>query len=191
MTNFTVTDQATPPMLRLLHRIAGACYGTLGHLKNNSSFERITMTPHQIELVQNSFAAIKPIADTASELFYNRLFTIDPKLRPLFKGDIKQQGQMLTSMLGVAVNGLNNLEALAPAVRQLGARHVGYGVRDEHYATVGAALLWTLGQGLGEAFTPPVREAWGSAYGLLANVMQEGARDAGNPLLEVYSATAQ
>ncbi len=136
------------------------------------------MTPHQIELVQKTFADIKPISATAAELFYNRLFTIDPKLRPMFKGDIRQQGQMLMSMLGVAVNGLDKLETLAPAVRQLGARHVGYGVRDEHYATVGAALLWTLGQGLGAAFTPTVREAWVSAYSLLANVMQEGARDA-------------
>ncbi len=136
------------------------------------------MTPHQIELVQKTFTDIKPIADTAAELFYNRLFTIDPKLRPLFKGDIKEQGQMLMSMLGVAVNGLNKLETLAPAVRKLGARHVSYGVRDEHYATVGAALLWTLGQGLGDAFSPTVREAWVSAYSLLANVMQEGARDA-------------
>ncbi len=135
------------------------------------------MTPDQIELVQKTFADIKPIAATAAELFYNRLFTIDPKLRPLFKGDIRQQGQMLMSMLGVAVNGLNKLETLAPAVRQLGARHVGYGVRDEHYATVGAALLWTLAEGLGDAFTPAVREAWVNAYALLANVMQEGARE--------------
>jgi hemoglobin-like flavoprotein len=138
------------------------------------------MTPQQIELVQKTFADIKPIAATAAELFYGRLFMIDPELRPLFKGDIRQQGQMLMSMLGVAVNGLDKLETLAPAVRQLGARHVGYGVRDEHYATVGAALLWTLGQGLGEAFTPTVREAWVSAYALLSHVMQEGARDGVN-----------
>jgi hemoglobin-like flavoprotein len=148
------------------------------HRISNPIFERNTMTPHQIELVQKTFADIKPIAATASDLFYNRLFLIDPKLRPLFKGDMSQQGQMLMSMLGVAVNGLDKLETLAPAVRQLGARHVGYGVQDEHYATVGAALLWTLGQGLGDAFTPTVREAWVSAYGLLANVMQEGGRDA-------------
>jgi hemoglobin-like flavoprotein len=138
------------------------------------------MTPQQIELVQKTFADIKPIAATAAELFYGRLFMIDPELRPLFKGDIRQQGQMLMSMLGVAVNGLDKLETLAPAVRQLGARHVSYGVRDEHYATVGAALLWTLGQGLGVAFTPTVREAWVSAYALLSHVMQEGARDGVN-----------
>ena len=101
------------------------------------------MTPQQINLVQETFADVKPIAATAAELFYNRLFTLDPALRPLFKGEMGQQGQMLMSMIGSAVGGLRNLEKLAPVVRQLGARHVRYGVRTEHYATVGSALLWT------------------------------------------------
>jgi hypothetical protein len=89
------------------------------------------MTPRQIDLVQQSFAEVKPIAATAAELFYGRLFTLDPSLRPLFKGDIVRQGQMLMSMIGAAVAGLRNLDTLAPVVRQLGARHVGYGVRNE------------------------------------------------------------
>jgi hemoglobin-like flavoprotein len=121
------------------------------------------MNTDQIELVQNTFAEVKPIAATAAELFYSRLFTLDPTLRPLFKGDMRQQGQMLMSMIGAAVNGLKNLDALVPVVRQLGARHAGYGVRDAHYATVGAALLWTLEQGLGDAFTPAVRDAMEAA----------------------------
>ena len=133
------------------------------------------MTPQQINLVQETFADVKPIAATAAELFYNRLFTLDPALRPLFKGEMGQQGQMLMSMIGAAVSGLRNLEQLAPVVRQLGARHVGYGVRDEHYATVGSALLWTLEQGLGPKFTPDVRDAWTAAYTLLSDVMQLGA----------------
>jgi hemoglobin-like flavoprotein len=133
------------------------------------------MTPTQIELVQKSFADVKPIAATAAELFYHRLFTLDPDLRSLFKGDMARQGQMLMSMIGAAVAGLSNLDALAPVVRQLGSRHVGYGVKTEHYETVGTALVWTLEQGLGEKFTPAVREAWTSAYGLLADVMQLGA----------------
>jgi hemoglobin-like flavoprotein len=133
------------------------------------------MTPHQIDLVQKSFAQVKPIAAAAAELFYNRLFTLDPGLRPLFKGEITRQGQMLMSMIGAAVAGLRNLETLAPVVRQLGARHVGYGVRTEHYATVGSALLWTLEQGLGPQFTPEVRDAWADAYELLSDVMQMGA----------------
>jgi hemoglobin-like flavoprotein len=136
------------------------------------------MSPHQIDLVQKTFAEVKPIAAKAAELFYNRLFTLDPSLRILFKGDITKQGQMLMSMIGAAVGGLRNLETLAPVVRQLGARHVGYGVKTEHYATVGGALLWTLEQGLGEKFTPEVRDAWASAYDLLSEVMQLGALEA-------------
>ncbi len=133
------------------------------------------MTPQQINLVQETFADVKPIAATAAELFYNRLFTLDPALRPLFKGEMGQQGQMLMSMIGSAVGGLRNLEKLAPVVRQLGARHVRYGVRTEHYATVGSALLWTLEQGLGPKFTPDVRDAWTAAYTLLSDLMQLGA----------------
>jgi hemoglobin-like flavoprotein len=135
------------------------------------------MSPHQIDLVQRSFAEVKPIATAAAGLFYNRLFILDPSLRHLFKGDMPKQGQMLMSMIGAAVGGLRNLETLSPVVRQLGARHVGYGVRTEHYATVGSALLWTLGEGLGEKFTPEVREAWAAAYDLLSDVMQLGAME--------------
>lgn len=133
------------------------------------------MTPHQIDLVQQSFAEVKPIAAAAADLFYRRLFTLDPSLRPMFKGDLTRQGQMLMSMIGAAVNGLRNLENLTPVVRQLGSRHADYGVRKEHYATVGSALIWTLDQGLGDKFTPEVRDAWAGAYRLLSEVMQHGA----------------
>lgn len=133
------------------------------------------MTPAQIDLVQTTFADVKPIAATAAELFYNRLFTLDPALRGMFTSDMGRQGQMLMSMIGAAVAGLRDLDRLVPVVRQLGARHVGYGVQPAHYATVGAALLWTLEQGLGPRFTPEVRDAWASAYTLLADVMQLGA----------------
>lgn len=135
------------------------------------------MTPQQIDLVQQSFARVQPIADAAAELFYDRLFSLDPSLRAMFRGDMKQQGRMLMSVLGIAVNGLRNLDTLAPVVRKLGARHVAYGVKTEHYQTVGAALLWTLEQGLGSFFTPDVRDAWATAYELLATVMQMGAAE--------------
>jgi hemoglobin-like flavoprotein len=131
-----------------------------------------TMTPTQIALVQQTFEQVKPIADTAADLFYNRLFELDPSLRPMFRGDMKEQGRKLMQMLSVAVAGLTRLDDLVPAVEALGRRHQGYGVRDEHYATVGSALLWTLGQGLGAGFTPDVETAWASAYGLLSRVMQ-------------------
>ncbi len=95
----------------------------------------------------------------------------------MFKSDIRQQGQMLMSMIGAAVGGLKNLDALVPVVRALGSRHASYGVKEEHYAIVGGALLWTLEQGLGPKFTPDVRDAWAAAYGLLADVMMLGAAE--------------
>ena len=133
------------------------------------------MTPHQKMLVQTSFAQVAPIDETAAALFYNRLFELDPALRPMFRGDIEEQGRKLMQMLAVAVRGLDDLGALVPAVHALGRRHAGYGVRDEHYETVAAALLWTLEAGLGEAFTPEVREAWGTVYWVLAETMKDGA----------------
>ena len=133
------------------------------------------MTPKQIDLVQQTFADIKPIAPAAAELFYSRLFMLDPSLRKMFTGDMGKQGQMLMSVIGTSVNGLRNLEALSPVVRHLGSRHVGYGVKDEHYDTVATALIWTLEKGLGDAFTPAVKQAWIEVYTVLANVMKESA----------------
>jgi hemoglobin-like flavoprotein len=135
------------------------------------------MNSEQISLVQSSFKDVRPIAVAAAELFYDRLFVLDPALRPLFKGNMADQGRMLMSMLSSAVNGLTRLDTLGPVLRALGARHVAYGVQDNHYATVGSALLWTLEQGLGDKFTPAVAQAWTSAYQLLAGAMQAGAED--------------
>ena len=133
------------------------------------------MSPTQIELVQSSWKKVVPIADTAAELFYGRLFELDPSLKPLFTTDIKEQGKKLMQMISVAVNGLNDLEKIVPAVEELGKRHVKYGVKDEHYDTVGSALLWTLEKGLGDAFTPDVKEAWTETYTLLATTMKNAA----------------
>jgi len=133
------------------------------------------MNSEQIMLVQTSFVLVLPIADTAAALFYQRLFDLDPSLRPMFRGDIQEQGRKLMSMLKIVVNGLTRLEQLVPAVQELGKRHARYGVRDEHYNTVAAALLWTLRQGLGVAFTPEVEQAWAAAYGLLAETMKAAA----------------
>jgi hemoglobin-like flavoprotein len=133
------------------------------------------MTPESKKLVQESWTLVEPIADTAAALFYGRLFELDPSLRPMFRGDLKEQGKKLMQMITVVVRGLDRLDQLVPAVEALGRRHAGYGVRDEHYGTVAAALLWTLGQGLGVAFTAPVKAAWTEAYTLLATVMQRAA----------------
>lgn len=133
------------------------------------------MTAHEITLVQSSFRAVAPIADQAAALFYARLFELDPALRALFRGDMQEQGRKLMSVLGLAVGSLEKLDQLLPAVRQLGVRHAGYGVDDGHYATVGAALLWTLEKGLGSAFTPEVRAAWTTTYTTLASTMLDAA----------------
>ena len=133
------------------------------------------MTPRQKELVQTSWAKVVPIADTAASLFYGRLFEIDPSLRPLFTSDIKEQGKKLMTMITVAVKGLDDLNALVPAVQALGKRHTGYGVKDEHYATVAAALLWTLEKGLGDAWNDEVKESWVVVYSILADTMKKAA----------------
>ncbi len=133
------------------------------------------MTPAQKALVQDSFKKVLPIAETAAKLFYHRLFELDPKLKSLFKEDMAEQRRKLMAMIAAAVNGLDNLNALMPVVRQLGARHRAYGVKDGDYDTVGAALLWTLEQGLGAAFTHDVKQAWGAVYGVLAQTMKEAA----------------
>jgi hemoglobin-like flavoprotein len=130
------------------------------------------MTSDHIALVQASFAEVLPMADRAAAMFYERLFVLDSTLRSLFHGNMQEQGHKLMAVLKLAVAGLSRLEELLPLVRQLGVRHRGYGVTEAHYATVGAALLWTLEQGLGEGFTPEVRAAWSNAYTLLANTMR-------------------
>ena len=130
------------------------------------------------QLVQQSFAQVVPIADIAAQLFYDRLFQLDATLRPLFKSDIQQQQKKLMQTLEVAVSRLDNLDVLIPVLQKLAVRHIDYGVRDEHYATVGDALLWTLEQGLGDAYTDDVRAAWVAVYGVISTVMMKAAADA-------------
>ncbi|HCL64297.1 MAG TPA: hemin receptor [Rhizobium sp.] len=129
------------------------------------------MTSEDIDLVQSSFAKVVPIREAAASLFYGRLFEIAPDVKPLFKGDISEQGRKLMTTLGVVVNGLKNLEAIIPAAEGLAVKHVAYGVRAEHYPPVGEALIWTLEQGLGDDFTPETRAAWIAAYTTLSGVM--------------------
>jgi hemoglobin-like flavoprotein len=133
------------------------------------------MTPEKQALVRDSFAKLVPIAPQAAALFYDRLFTLDPTLKPLFKGDMNEQGRKLMAMIGTAVANLGKLETVVPAIQDLGRRHRGYGVPPESYDTVGAALLWTLGQGLGDGFTPAVAAAWTEVYTVLATVMKDAA----------------
>jgi len=136
------------------------------------------MTPEQIDMVQGSFKKVAPIADTAADIFYDRLFEIAPEVRSLFPDEMGDQKKKLIQMLAVAVNGLKDLDAIVPAVQALGARHKAYNVEDSHYDVVGAALLYTLGKGLGDDFTPEVEAAWAETYGLLASVMKDAAKAA-------------
>jgi hemoglobin-like flavoprotein len=133
------------------------------------------MTPDQVKAIQASFGLVAPISDQAAALFYGRLFEIAPAVKPLFRGDMAEQGRKLMATLGVVVNGLSNLDSILPAASALAKRHVGYGVKPEHYEPVGVALLWTLERGLGERWTPELAAAWRTAYGVLSQFMIDEA----------------
>ena len=133
------------------------------------------MTSRQIELVQSSFRVVEPILDAAAMMFYDRLFELDPALRHLFRSSREQQARMLAQALAVVVKGVDRPDHIVGAVEALGRRHAGYGIRDEHYTTVGEALLWTLHKGLGDAFTAEVRDAWSAAYSWIAYTMRRAA----------------
>jgi len=129
------------------------------------------MTPEQVKAIQDSYAKVAPISEQAAALFYGRLFEIAPAVKPLFRGDMKEQGKKLMATLAVVVNGLGDLPSILPAASALAKRHVGYGVTAADYAPVGAALLWTLEKGLGEQWTPDLAAAWTAAYTILADYM--------------------
>ena len=134
------------------------------------------MNKEQIVLVKRGFAKVERVAEEAAVLFYAKLFDISPELRPLFVTDIDKQGRKLMQMIATAVDGLDNIERITPLLRDLGARHVVYGVEEGHYDTVGKAFLWTLQRALGDDFTAADSEAWATVYSLIATSMKEGAR---------------
>ena len=145
---------------------------------SNDPLERV-MIPQQKMLIQKTWSQVVPIADQAAAIFYQRLFEIDPSTRPLFKTtDMAQQRKKLLQILGVAVSSLDNLGALSKTVEDLGRRHAGYGVKDTHYDSVGVALLWTLEQGLGDAWTSEAAAAWKEVYGILSSIMRQAQHEA-------------
>ncbi|MGY6648759.1 globin family protein [Wenyingzhuangia sp. IMCC45574] len=150
-----------------------------GKKKEVAVEEKEIIPAKTVELVQTSFEKVKPIAATAAEIFYTKLFELDPNLKPLFpaadEDKMKEQGNKLMTMLSAAVAGLSNVEGLIPVLQDLGKRHVAYRVEKSHYDTVGAALLDTLAAGLGDEFTPEVKQAWTDVYGVMASVMIEAA----------------
>ena len=141
------------------------------------------MTPHQTQLIRQSFAQLVPRAPIVALLFYQRLFVLDPSLRAQFRGDIDAQGRKLMQALQFAVASLDQPDTLVPALEAMGQRHVRYGVADAHYDTVGEALLATLSECLGSAFTREVMDAWGAFYAVVAGAMQRGALVATAPAL--------
>ena len=133
------------------------------------------MTREEINLVRTSWVNLTAISDQAADMFYRRLFEVYPEVRPLFKGEIDEQGEKLMRMIGKAVAALDDLEPLDRVIKMMGARHSGYGVKDEDYEKLRDAMFWTLEQGLGDGFTPATRAAWASVYEDLADMMREGA----------------
>ncbi|MGI9426513.1 MAG: globin family protein [Hyphomicrobiaceae bacterium] len=134
------------------------------------------MTPQQSELVKQSWQDVAPIADVAANLFYDRLFELDPSLTKLFQdSDLPAQKKALLHALSAAVAGLDAIDDLTPQLQALGHRHVAYGVVPAHYITAGNALLWTLRKGLGESWTPETEQAWTAAYLFISETMQTGA----------------
>jgi hemoglobin-like flavoprotein len=137
------------------------------------------VTEQQIDLVQGSWRAVLAVSDTFAEIFYGKLFSLDPSLRPLFaRTSMKEQGRSLAAMLSVATRGLSHPDRIALAVHQLGRRHAGYGVQPAHYEIFREALIWALQKCFGEAFTPETRAAWLAAYAFFAAKMQEATATA-------------
>lgn len=136
------------------------------------------MTPRQIDLIRASWSAVEPISDAAARLFYDRLFESDPAIKRLFaKTDMQAQRGILMQTLTLLVSSLDDFELVVPVLEALGRVHAGYGVRQRHYDTVEAALLWALDRGLGEAFDDETADAWATAYSAVASVMIEAAAD--------------
>jgi nitric oxide dioxygenase len=136
------------------------------------------MTPAAIDMVRTTFVQILPNADAFGPKFYDHLFSLDPALKDMFKEDMAVQSKKLVRMLATLVAGLESMETIVPTLETLAVRHVGYGVRDEHYNVVGQSLIWALEQELGDAFTQEVRSAWVATYVLIAETMKAAAHDA-------------
>ena len=134
------------------------------------------MTLEQAQIIKLTFAQVMGDKDAVGRMFYDRLFSIAPEVKPLFRGDIAAQSRKLMDTLALAVGMLRDMPTLVMTLEGLARRHVGYGVKDEHYDKVGEALLWTLEQGLGDAFTPQVRDAWTALYVAVAQIMRGAAK---------------
>jgi hemoglobin-like flavoprotein len=142
------------------------------------------MTSEQIQLIQQSFEKVAPQAEMVATIFYESLFSLEPSLRLMFPEDLTEQKKKLMTMLGMAIKSLTKPDVLVPVLEDLGRRHAHYNVREEHYETVGAALISTLSRGLGAEFTSEIRAAWIEMYGFVAATMKRAAREVPLPAIK-------
>lgn len=136
------------------------------------------MTPAQVDLIRDTFFSVNTMSGPLASLFYGRLFALAPDLRPMFKGDLREQGQKLMAMIELCVDSANRLEELRPQLRELGRRHTGYGTQPDHYPVVGKALLWSLGQALEYRFDSAAKQAWTALLEEICREMLAGAAEA-------------
>jgi hemoglobin-like flavoprotein len=147
-------------------------YRGIGGTFIDLSRRRPTLNQEQCELVRVTFAKIALNPDMAAAMFYARVFSTNPALRGLFKIDMIEQGKKLMDTLTVFIDNLHQFEQIRTAVRDLGRRHFGYGVKYADYDTLETALLWTIEKVLGADFTPAVGDAWTECYRTLAVEMK-------------------
>lgn len=140
---------------------------------NSQSRELFGVSQEQKVLVQESFKVVEKISDVAADIFYQRLFDIEPELRSLFSEDLREQKTKLMGALKVLVNTLDNPDKLIPILEDMGRKHKTYGVVEDHFVPVADALVWTLEEGLGAGFTEEVRHAWTALYSAIASIMIE------------------
>ena len=131
------------------------------------------MTPDDIAQVQESWRKIEPVKEIAAELFYTRLFELDPPLRMVCGDDMMDRRKRFTQVVSATVRGLARVDMLLPAVREFGMRHPLPGEIEQHHANVASALLWMLEKALRKDFTPEVKAAWIKAYGMLSLTIRQ------------------
>ena len=128
--------------------------------------------------LETSFDLVAPRGQELMDEFYARLFAAAPAVRTLFPRDMEKQKTMLLSALVLLRKSLRDLDAIVPTLRILGARHVAYGARPEHYPVVGSVLIESMAAIAGPAWTPEYQQAWGAAFEIVAGTMLEGAAEA-------------
>lgn len=137
------------------------------------------MDAKQVAVVQQSFEKVVPLGDQVADIFYSELFAIEPSLRSMFKGDMREQKKKLLATLALVVRSLHAPQEILGAAQKLAVKHLDYGVIPEHYTLVGNALLRTLKKGLGPQYTSEVHEAWIAAFRTLAGIMKDAAYGSG------------